>query len=129
LILTGRDHGRGSTAWTVDPRDPMRTEIIIKLKGTVDSVHCFDKQAKRCVVVEGIHDEPGVFKASDLGYLWWIDTFRGHEAFIARGAQGQMIYVFPGLEMVIVTTGNLPAATFVQSLDQLVRSYILPAAD
>ncbi len=66
---------------------------------------------------------------ANYGYLWWIDTFRGHDAFMARGAQSQMIYVFPGIEMVIVTTGNLPQATFMQSLDQLVRSYILPAAD
>jgi CubicO group peptidase (beta-lactamase class C family) len=38
------------------------------------------------------------------GYYWWVGTANGHPAYIAKGYGGQLIFVFPELDMVVSTT-------------------------
>ena len=39
------------------------------------------------------------------GYLWWINT-GPHKGFLAQGYAGQVIAVFPRLDLVVVMTGG-----------------------
>jgi CubicO group peptidase (beta-lactamase class C family) len=40
------------------------------------------------------------------GYGWWTRRFAGHESCFAWGFGGQYIFVFPALELVVVTTST-----------------------
>jgi CubicO group peptidase (beta-lactamase class C family) len=65
------------------------------------------------------------------GYQWWLGNFEvdGHQfaAYGAQGRGGQIIIVFPDLQLVAVFTGWNEGALGEQPYDML-RRYILPAA-
>lgn len=42
----------------------------------------------------------------DYGYLWWHTRFAGHSTWFAWGYGGQFLFVVPGLETVVVLTGD-----------------------
>ena len=64
--------------------------------------------------------------SSGYGSLWWKKPF-GIKNSVAVGADGQMIYNFPSLRLVVVITAVLPSSSYMNSLDSLVEDYILPA--
>ena len=57
------------------------------------------------------------------GYQWWLHP----SGYYADGAGGQRIFVFPDLDMVVVTTGN--GGSDYAVIANLLNSYILPAAE
>jgi CubicO group peptidase (beta-lactamase class C family) len=57
------------------------------------------------------------------GYYWWIDSFGG---FSAHGHGGQYIFVLPGLDMIVVFTGDLADPVF-PAPHRLLRTFLLPA--
>jgi CubicO group peptidase (beta-lactamase class C family) len=57
------------------------------------------------------------------GYQWWIDP--DSKGFAALGRDGQMIYVRPEADLIVVTTASGVAH---DEIYQLIKSYILPAA-
>jgi CubicO group peptidase (beta-lactamase class C family) len=67
---------------------------------------------------------------TSYGYQWWLRTYRvGAEAvecFYAAGWGGQMILVFPDLQMVVVLTGGNYVGG--SPVDEIVTRHILPAA-
>lgn len=66
------------------------------------------------------------------GYLWWLNRDGGQVHFSAQGFGGQIIWVAPELDLVVVVTtewrnaGNQAAQYFTEALD-LVVNYVLPA--
>ena len=66
------------------------------------------------------HTETG----GDLGYgyQWW--TYPSLAAYTALGRDGQMIFVIPELDLVIVTTAEMNGH---DEIFQLIQQYILPA--
>jgi len=65
------------------------------------------------------------------GYQWWVADAYGHKAFAAMGYGGQMIYVVPDLELVVVTAyaeidPNRPDLQ--QRCRPIVEELIVPAA-
>lgn len=42
----------------------------------------------------------------DYGYLWWHNTFAGHEVWFAWGYGGQYLFLIPELNAAVVLTGN-----------------------
>ncbi|UCD45815.1 MAG: serine hydrolase [Candidatus Bathyarchaeota archaeon] len=58
------------------------------------------------------------------GYQWWVDS-DGY--YLALGYKGQLIFVVPSLDLVVVFTGGSPE-TFDFSLP-LIERYIIPAVD
>jgi CubicO group peptidase (beta-lactamase class C family) len=63
---------------------------------------------------------------SDYGYQWYLRP----SGYYANGAGGQRIFVFPDLDMVVVTTGDGGSEETVDAvLTPLLTSYILPAAE
>jgi CubicO group peptidase (beta-lactamase class C family) len=68
---------------------------------------------------------------SDYGYLWWHRSFtlpsETFDSFYASGNGGQFIFVFPGLDMVVVFTGgNFNSSMMFQAYDML-EDFVLPA--
>jgi CubicO group peptidase (beta-lactamase class C family) len=61
---------------------------------------------------------------SDLGYgyQWWTVPDLG--AYAALGLYGQMIFVVPGADLVVVTTAEVPSH---EEIFRLIEEYILPA--
>ncbi|MCK6209107.1 beta-lactamase family protein [Georgenia sp. EYE_87] len=45
------------------------------------------------------------------GYLWWVTTADGRDAFAALGHGGQLVEVVPELELVVVALSAVPAQT------------------
>ena len=60
--------------------------------------------------------------SSNYGYQWWLHP----SGYYADGAGGQRIFVFPDLEMVVVTTGD--GGSDYAVIADLLNSYIFPAA-
>jgi CubicO group peptidase (beta-lactamase class C family) len=56
------------------------------------------------------------------GYQWW--TYPSLAAYAALGRNGQMIFVIPGSDLVIVTTAEMDSH---DEIFQLIEQYILPA--
>ena len=40
------------------------------------------------------------------GYAWWLGRMKEYETYSARGLGGQLIYIFPDLNMIVVTTAS-----------------------
>jgi CubicO group peptidase (beta-lactamase class C family) len=66
------------------------------------------------------HTETGT--GIGYGYQWWTDPAR--DAYIALGRDGQMIYVVPPLQLIVVTTA---ATEGHDAIFELIRQYIVPA--
>ena len=66
--------------------------------------------------------------------LWWVETISGEQAFTAIGAGGQLILSIPSLDVVIVTTCNIPikgVGLNAQAITiyKLIEEYVIPAIE
>ncbi len=64
------------------------------------------------------------------GYGWFVTDLGGHRAYYGRGYGGQMLYVFPGLEMTVVMTSDPqpPASpSFMQKQNALLEEFVISA--
>ena len=50
--------------------------------------------------------EWGVLTDYNYGYLWWLGKINGYDMFMAMGMGGQYIIIFPGKNLIVVTTAN-----------------------
>jgi CubicO group peptidase (beta-lactamase class C family) len=66
------------------------------------------------------HTETG--SGLGYGYQWWTDP--AGDAYVALGRDGQMIYVVPALQLIVVTTA---ATDGHDAIFELIRQYIVPA--
>lgn len=61
------------------------------------------------------------------GYLWWVTEIRGQAAFYAAGHGEQYVYIIPGLDTVIVLTGDdAVEARDYQGHRALIEEWIVP---
>lgn len=64
-------------------------------------------------------------KAS-YGFMWWITSIGGHEAFFARGYGGQYLMVIPRADLVVVCTSDWKQPEYPEHF-ALVGKFIVPA--
>ncbi len=69
------------------------------------------------------HSDPGM--QGKYGYLWWVDDDYGYDAYHAQGYGGQVIYVIPKLDLVVVSTSDPDHER--SDAGNLVWSMIVPA--
>lgn len=74
----------------------------------------------------------GVSRYTDdrYGYGWFVTDLGGHRGYYGRGYGGQMLYVFPDLEMTVVMTADPqpPASpSLMQRQNALLEEYVIPA--
>ncbi|WP_347172783.1 serine hydrolase domain-containing protein [Polaribacter uvawellassae] len=76
--------------------------------------------------------EIGAFKNYNYGYLWWLGEINNYKLFLAYGYGGQLIAVFPDIDLIIITTTE-NAVTPTDASNQEVKMFnfisenILPA--
>jgi Cu-Zn family superoxide dismutase len=63
-----------------------------------------------------------------FGYLWWVKDVAGMPAFFALGYGSQVIYVVPGLDLVVVALVADPNVQQQQNPIPLIEELIVPAA-
>jgi CubicO group peptidase (beta-lactamase class C family) len=88
----GVSHGWGD--WRMTPLDLARLGLLFERGG-----RWIDRQLLPASWVAEATRSHG----DGYGYQWWSDA----DAFSARGRGGQYLYVHPGLELVIITSGSL----------------------
>jgi hypothetical protein len=98
ILMATRDRGKGSRAYTLDPKSPRDSvRTIIELNGAAQSIECFGKKAERCIVSEVIYEDPGVYTGKEEAQLWWVDR----KAKIKRPIEGPWlpkgVYLLPGV--------------------------------
>jgi CubicO group peptidase (beta-lactamase class C family) len=77
-------------------------------------------------------NEWGALKNYDYAYLWWLGQMDGHSLFMGYGYGGQFIVVFPGLNLIVVSTANPlvdPDTSTMQewAIFKIIETYILPS--
>jgi CubicO group peptidase (beta-lactamase class C family) len=76
---------------------------------------------------------PAFGSADEYGYLWWVGTADGSEAYLAWGYGGQLIEVVPARKLVVVVSTALstggPEVVHPSSLTTMVDKIIAPALD
>ncbi|UCD38737.1 MAG: serine hydrolase [Fidelibacterota bacterium] len=107
------------------PRDMARFGQLYVEGGQVDGRQILSDEWVRDSMRK--HVVPGIATADGYGYLWWKKPFEFIKNCVAIGAGGQMIYCFPNLRLVVVTTATFPGDAGYQVLDGLVEQYILAA--
>lgn len=70
----------------------------------------------------------------DYGFQWWCGDFRGHDgvvsSYLASGTGGQMIFVAPALDLVVVLANEVFDNPMGQLNDlAILTRYVLPSAD
>jgi CubicO group peptidase (beta-lactamase class C family) len=54
-----------------------------------------------------MYSEGGFPEYTNYGYLWWVTNIDGYSAYFAAGYGGQLIYVIPDADIVVVITSKL----------------------
>jgi len=108
------------------PRDLLKIGILYLNKGLWNGTRVLSEKW----VSEAVKPRVSVYEKVGLesyGYQWWQNAFSGESSrgFFAFGWGGQVIGVFPPLEMVVVFTQGYFAGTPVT--DILLKQYILPS--
>lgn len=63
----------------------------------------------------------GTLPVRGYGYLWWLTTLGGEPASAALGHGGQMIFVVPSKETVVVVTSRWPMASSTEHYRHVIR--------
>jgi CubicO group peptidase (beta-lactamase class C family) len=76
--------------------------------------------------------EIGAFKNYNYGYLWWLGEINNYNLFLAYGYGGQLIAVFPEIDLIIITTAEnmvTPTNATNQEIEMFnfISNYILPS--
>ena len=74
----------------------------------------------------------GPMENGGYGYLWWLGTIMGYEAFMAIGHGGQFVVNFPALNMIVATNSNAYIGWDEANINELsaldlIGNYIIPA--
>jgi len=60
----------------------------------------------------------------DYGYLWMLTSVDGQPAFLSRDIMGQLIYVIPHLDIMVVI---MPGGTEPRPLFHIIEGIVVPA--
>ncbi|MCK4577802.1 MAG: serine hydrolase, partial [Candidatus Marinimicrobia bacterium] len=62
------------------------------------------------------------------GYLWWIKELGAYSGYAAEGSSGQMIYVFPEIDLLVIFTATIDDS-FESVLDAILTTYLLKSIE
>jgi CubicO group peptidase (beta-lactamase class C family) len=75
-------------------------------------------------VMTSIDDHVTIYGGTfSYGYQWWINSPSGY--YCARGYQGQLIFVVPEEDLVVVFTSDMDDVVI--STDAILETYVIPA--
>lgn len=119
----GNTHGWGDLIMT--PRDMAKLGFLYLQQGEWDGQQVLPPDWVAAATNSSM-SLPSSAAAEEYGYSWWLNPSDSY--YYADGRGGQRIFVFPDLEMIVVTTGGGGPDQY-GVLDTLLTSHILPAAE
>ncbi len=79
-------------------------------------------------VAESVREHATVGPGVGYGYLWWLQSFGSHPAWLMSGNGGNKVAVFPSLGLVAVLTSvNYNTRGMHEQTERLLAEFILPA--
>lgn len=113
----------GGTQLYLTPRDLARIGVLCLSGGIWNGQQIVSSQWLSLSTRTHILGRANYFEGRGYGYQWW--TLDDYGVYYASGSQGQALYIFPELDLVIAFTATLLEGAI--SPEILVRDYILPA--
>jgi len=115
----------GGTSLSLRPRDLARFAWMLLCRGRWMGAELVSAAWVEAATRLHVVTDSGWTPGEGYGYHCWVPRLGG---FAARGYQGQVAYAFPERELLVVFTAALdPPAEGDALLDELMRTYVLPA--
>ncbi|MBN1202785.1 MAG: serine hydrolase [Anaerolineae bacterium] len=115
----------GGAELSLTPRDLAKFGCLILNNGAWDGDTIVpadwvrDATRKQVSVLPADPDHPPL----SYGYLWWVRPQGEYKSALAVGLGGQYVYVIPGLDMVIVMTGDIATAPDAFRDNRMIRAF------
>ncbi len=107
------------------PRDMLKFGLLFLNNGTWKDRQIISKQW-----VEESSTSYGQAEEFEYGYLWWANTFvvdgREIPTYFARGNGGQLIFVIPSLDTVVVFTAGKYNENWIDPIMRIMETRVLP---
>jgi CubicO group peptidase (beta-lactamase class C family) len=114
----------GGTHVFMTPRELAKIGLLYLHEGRWEGEQIVPQAwVKESTQYSGLGDNP------DYGYWWWLDRIGGYRTFKALGHGGQTAFVFPDLDLIVVTTaqpGDAGRPTM-NVIHEVVEEYVIPA--
>lgn len=133
-IVTVSDVNRGGGGAFLTPRDMARLGLLYQRGGVWDGERLLDLRWVSRSTRE--HSSGNSFLSGanigtgPYGYHWWVARPAGYDGFAAIGYGGQMIYVVPDLELVVVTAfadADPARPDLQQRVKPIIEEFLIPA--
>jgi CubicO group peptidase (beta-lactamase class C family) len=107
-VTTEYGASRGGGGLIVTPRDLAKLGYLYLNQGVWDGQQIVDPawvEASTTWKSSGVNTLSGanIGYGASYGYHWWVTSIAGFPAYMGLGYGGQMLYVVPGLDLVVVT--------------------------
>jgi CubicO group peptidase (beta-lactamase class C family) len=116
-----RGHYVGGSEMYMTARDLARFGFLFLNQGQWDEEQILSKE---WVLQSTRRQSAGEPMAASYGYYWWLGQDHGFPVFFAQGYGGQVIYVVPDLDLVVVLLST--TETGGGGLRELISDYIVP---
>jgi len=114
---------KGGTQLFLTPRDLAKIGVLCLNAGVWDGEEVVSSEWLAQSTQTRIRGRPDYFAGRGYAYHWW--TLDEYGVYYASGSQGQYLYVFPKMDLVVVFTGTIQRGEI--SPEKLAREFILPA--
>ena len=114
---------KGGTQLYLTPRDLAKIGILCLNDGVWDGEAIVSSGWLAQSTQTRLRGRPNYFAGRGYAYHWW--TLDEYGVYYASGSQGQYLYVFPEMDLVVVFTGTIQRGEI--SAEKLAREFILPA--
>jgi CubicO group peptidase (beta-lactamase class C family) len=113
----------GGTQLYLKPRDLARIGVLCLNGGIWDGQQIVSSDWLALSTRTHILGRTNYFEGRGYAYQWW--TLDDYGVYYASGSQGQALYIFPELDLVIAFTATILEGAILPEI--LVRDYVLPA--
>jgi len=119
------DHGYalGGYGMNLRPRDLARFGYLYLNQGYWDGKQVVSSKW----VQESTRSQIKTGYGPEYGYLWWIRPDPDLPKYMAQGSGGQSIYIVPGLDLVVVVTGDRSGVGAPENPNPLIYEYFVKA--
>ncbi len=116
---------KGGTQLYIRPRDLAKIGVLCLNEGMWNGTRVVSKEWIEQSTQTRVHGRTDYFAGRSYAYHWW--TADAYRAYYASGSQGQNLYVFPELDLIVVFTATVQEGAIFP--EALTRDYILPAVE
>ncbi len=104
--VDNRGYNLGGVGLGITSRDMVKFGRLYLDGGVWDGRRIVSSEWVNASTRPQIVTDPDDPDSSEYGYFWWIDGCSVHSCYRASGYSGQLIFVLPGLDLVVVVTSD-----------------------